>query len=87
MAKQKIERIAADVATLLGETILEECQPEESPYPGIEERVRILAPGILSNILMAPRETVTLDGSIELPERIYNKLLMKLYKDGIRHLE
>lgn len=52
MAKQKIERIAADVATLLGETILEECQPEESPYPGIEERVRILAPALLTSMLM-----------------------------------
>ena len=87
MKKVVLKELAEDLATLLGESLQLECQPEESPFPGIEDRVRILAPGILSNILMAPRETVTLDGSIELPERIYNKLLMKLYKDGIRHLE
>ena len=38
-------------ATLLGEALEIECETEESPFPCIEDRVRILAPGILRDIL------------------------------------
>lgn len=51
MMTLEIRRLASDVATLLGESLAEECRPEESPFPGMEERVRLLAPAILSRLI------------------------------------
>lgn len=76
--KVTLEKLTSDVATLLGESLSLECQPEESPFPGIEDRVRILAPGLLSSLLIYPEVEVRLDGSLELSETLYHKLLMKL---------
>ena len=78
--KATIHQIAMDVAALLGESLSLQCLPEESPFPGIEDRVRILAPGILQNLLMAPDVAIDLNGSIEVSESLYNKLLLRLMK-------
>ena len=53
MEKLKISQLATEVATLLGEAISLQSLPAESPFPNIEDRVRILAPGILLNLLTA----------------------------------
>lgn len=50
--KISIKQLASDVAALLGESLAPECQPEESPFPDLEERVRILAPMVLSDLIM-----------------------------------
>ena len=50
--KTSIKKLAADVAALLGESLSLECCPDESPFPGIEDRVRISAPGILASLLL-----------------------------------
>ena len=52
MPETTIRQLAGEVATILGDALALECQPEESPFPDIENRVRILAPGILSSLLM-----------------------------------
>ena len=60
MSKVKIENLARDLATLLGESLMLECQPEESPFPGIEERTRLLAPSLLEKIILeAPAEMLS----------------------------
>lgn len=46
-----IKSLASNVATLLGEPLALECSPEESPFPNIEDRVRILASGFLKDLL------------------------------------
>ena len=51
MERVTIERLSSDVAAILGESLALECQPEESPFPGIEDRVRIRAPGIIRDLL------------------------------------
>lgn len=51
MGKFTVERIASDVAALLGENLALECISEESPFPDLKDRVRILAPGILAGLL------------------------------------
>lgn len=53
MVTHTLKEIASDVAALLGEPLALECQPEESPFPGIEDRVRILAPGILQTLILS----------------------------------
>lgn len=50
--KVKIPDLAAKVATLLGEALALECQPQESPFPDLEDRVRILAPGTLARLIL-----------------------------------
>lgn len=56
----KVLELAETVATLLGETLALECRPEESPFPGIAERVSILAPSLLTTILSeAPIEKLS----------------------------
>ena len=47
-----ISKLAKEVATLLGDAMELECQPAESPFPDIEDRVRILAPGLLKDLLL-----------------------------------
>ena len=57
MAKIDISRMASDVATLLGESLARECLPEDSPFPDLEDRVKILAPEILALLILeAPHE-------------------------------
>lgn len=53
MPKVALKQLAADVATLLGEALSLECHPEESPFPDIEDRVRTIAPGILSDLILS----------------------------------
>ena len=78
MTEVTFDKLAHDVATLLGESLSLECQSEESPFPGIKERVRILAPGILSNLLMNPEAATDLDSGIPLPDNLYLKLITQL---------
>ena len=49
--KTTIQSLARQVATLLGEAIGVDTFPADSPFPDIENRVRILSPGILSELL------------------------------------
>lgn len=51
MIKVALTRLSHDVAVLLGEALSLECHPEESPFPDLEDRVRVLAPGVLSRIV------------------------------------
>lgn len=51
MKDVSLKQLVSDVAALLGESTVLECSPEESPFPDLEDRVRILAPGILSELL------------------------------------
>lgn len=51
MMKITLQRLASDVATLLGESLALECEPEESPFPGVMERVRLMASEILSDLI------------------------------------
>ena len=51
MIKISLKQLASEVATLLGESLAPECQPEESPFPDLEERVRILAPVVLEVLI------------------------------------
>lgn len=78
MKKVTLNQLATDVAILLGEALSLECQPEESPFPNLIDRVHTLAPGILSSLLIAVEDDIKLDGSILLPENIYHKLLRRL---------
>lgn len=43
--------------------MIPDCQPEESPFPGIEDRVRILAPGILSSLILEAHVNIFDDAS------------------------
>lgn len=56
MERISISRLAEEVAQILGEALMLECHPDESPFPSIESRVRCLAPGVLSGLVIdAPR--------------------------------
>ena len=52
MIEITIQKMASDVAALLGETLAEESHPEESPFPRLADRVRILAPGLLAKLIL-----------------------------------
>ena len=74
MKKVSITSLAQDVSTLLGEPSEPECQPEESPFPGVKERVRILAPGLLSILIeeSAPENFTdfkSIDPAVKIDER------------------
>lgn len=49
--KVTLKQLASDVAVLLGESLALECRPEESPFPGMEERVKLMAPGVLADMI------------------------------------
>ena len=51
MKEISILKITSDVAAVLGEPTVLDCQPEESPFPGLEDRVRIEAPEVLSVLI------------------------------------
>ena len=46
------KEVAKDAATLLGEGIEAECEGPDSPFPDIEERVKLILPGILADLLL-----------------------------------
>lgn len=75
MAKISLKEVASDVANLLGETLSPAGLTEESPFPNIENRVRILAPGILSDLI---REMADKQSYIEVSGEIYPELLQRL---------
>lgn len=52
MINATIKQLASEVATLMGESLALECSPHESPFPDIEDRVRITAPELLSALIM-----------------------------------
>ena len=58
--KTDLERLAADVAALLGEPLITECETEESPFPGFTARVGRMATGVLTQMLReSPRALLT----------------------------
>ena len=60
MTKVSVERLATDVAILLGEGLAEESDVYESPFPRIKDRVLVMAPGLLANLIKeAPRPALT----------------------------
>lgn len=52
MSRYQLSRLTEDVAALLGESLALECETSECPFPNLEARVRIIAPGILSSMIM-----------------------------------
>lgn len=50
--KMQLNRLVTLTANLLGEPLALECEPDESPVPGLESRVRVIAPGLLSEMIM-----------------------------------
>lgn len=68
MITRTIKEIASDVATLLGDSLLLQCQPEESPYPDMESRVRICAPGIIRNLVEKSDPSLLYDGITLVPD-------------------
>lgn len=51
MKEVTVKQLASDVAAVLGESLALDCHPEESPFPDMEDRVRILAPEVLNNLI------------------------------------
>lgn len=84
--KRKITQIASDVATLLGESLALECAPEESPFPGIEQRVRLLVPAALAAVSSHPEDHRPFpvinetDDTLTIPDPLYVPLLLYLSK-------
>lgn len=55
-----LDKITADVAIILGEPLLPDCEPEEGPYPSLSERVRLSAPSVLGEIMeCAPKGSLS----------------------------
>ena len=55
-----LSQITADVAALLGESLVLECETEESPFPDFTSRVRLLIPEVLSDLyLSSPKILLT----------------------------
>lgn len=75
MTKVSFRQLATEVSTLLGESPETASIPEECPFPNIENRVRVLAPGILSEILY---ETAQKEDCLEVTESLYLQLLKRL---------
>ena len=83
--KVSVSRIAEDVATLLGESLAQECQTSESPFPDIAKRVGILVPQALAEVSthpqhLRPYRVPDSEGFIDIPENLYTSLLLKLKK-------
>ena len=51
--KIAIEKISRDLATIRGELYAPDCEPAESPFPGLAQRVRLLVPIILVELIKA----------------------------------
>lgn len=52
MMIKTIHQLAIEVATLRGEALALECHPAESPFPDIEDQVRIMAPALLTTLIL-----------------------------------
>lgn len=50
--KVDISKITSDVAALLHESLVAECEPEETLFPDLGLQVAILAPGLLQELLL-----------------------------------
>ena len=61
MLKISVSQLASDVATILGENLALDCRPEESPFPDIEDRVRVLSPVVLSSLIVEVSHEKILD--------------------------
>lgn len=75
MARISLKQLATEVATLLGESLATDNLLPENPFPGIENRVRILAPGILAGI---QRRNAESSGYLEIAAEDYAELLQAL---------
>lgn len=87
MAKIKISELADAAAALLGETLARECRPADSPFPDIEERTRLLAPGLLANLITeAPLERLSGYKNFDNPVEIANtgEATLRLPDDFLR---
>lgn len=75
-----IGELASDMAALLGESLLPECQPEESPFPDLEKQVRILAPIVLETLIMEsePFDLMDAAGRIDSEIRIDSEGMVTL---------
>lgn len=62
MATVSIKTLASEVATLLGESLAPECEPLDSPFPDIEDRVRVSAPIILTDLILDANPDELFDG-------------------------
>ena len=60
MSEISLTRLADDVAAILGEALSRDCHPEESPFPDFEDRVRILAPHLLAELIRASPDSALL---------------------------
>lgn len=83
MAKVSIDQLAMDVAAVLGESLALDCHPAESPFPGIGDQVRILAPGALASLTshptdLVPYPTVGPDGMLGVRDSLYPRLVKEL---------
>ena len=81
MSKTTIKKLATDIATLLGESLAPEVSGSETPFPGIEVRVRILAPSFLAEIIRREAEE---NGVVDIPDEHYGELTEKILQ-AIRH--
>ena len=55
-----LKQITRDVAVMLGEPLLPECEPEEGILPALDSRVRLSAPGVLAELILTlPAEMLT----------------------------
>lgn len=73
MSRRGIRQLARDVAAIRGETLSLDCEPSESPFPDMEERVRLLAPGVLQKLVLeAEADTLSglrqLTGTVEIDD-------------------
>ena len=93
MKEVEIKQLASDVAAILGESLALDCSPEESPFPDLQLRVRILAPEALNKLIWdtplcrlsdakAFQGTVKRDengdGKLELPEDFFRLVSVRM---------
>lgn len=76
-----IMQLASDVAAILGETLALDCHPEESPFPDLEARVRLLAPECLKRLLLdTPKSQLEnvrpLSGTVSVDKNGVGRLLL-----------
>lgn len=57
-----LNKLTEDVAVYMGESLLLDCESAESPFPDLQLRVSLLAPGLIAEI-MRELETVPLEMS------------------------
>ncbi|MCH5234903.1 MAG: hypothetical protein J1E16_06385 [Muribaculaceae bacterium] len=57
-----IKQLATEIATLMGESLALECSPPESPFPDIEDKVRVMAPAALIRLIKEAKTEELTDG-------------------------